>query len=67
MEYLDERWLRLRGDPNLGQLQLDDLLNAQVRLFEEERAFVASQAAYGRALLELQRASGALVCATQRR
>lgn len=61
MQYLNERWKRLRGDYALGQLQLDDLLNAQVRLFEEEKALVTAQAAYGTALLELQRASGALV------
>ena len=61
MDYLSERWQRLRGDPNLGQLQLDDLLNAQVRLFEEEKALAAAQAAYGTSLLELQRSVGALV------
>jgi outer membrane protein TolC len=61
MEYLNERWHHLRGDPDLGQLQLDDLLNAQDRLFQEEKALAAAQVAYGIALLELQRSSGALV------
>lgn len=61
MEYLEERWKRLRGDANLGQLQLDDLLNAQVRLFEEEKALATAQAAYGATLLELQKAVGGLV------
>lgn len=61
MTYLEERWKRLRGDANLGQLQLDDLLNAQVRLFEEEKALATAQAAYGATLLELQKAVGGLV------
>lgn len=61
MEYLEERWKRLRGDANLGQLQLDDLLNAQVRLFEEEKALATAQTAYGVTLLELQRAVGGMV------
>lgn len=61
MDLLSERWKRLRGDPNLGQLQLDDLLNAQVRLFEEEKALAAAQAAYGVSQLEVQRATGILV------
>lgn len=61
MQYLEGRWNRLRGDADLGQLQLDDLLNAQVRLFEEEKALSTAQAAYGATLLELQRSVGALV------
>jgi outer membrane protein TolC len=63
MKYLQERWNRLRGDANLGQLQLDDLLNAQVRLFEEEKALATAQTAYGTALLALQRATGGLLIA----
>lgn len=65
MDYLNERWIRLRGDANLGQLQLDDLLNAQVRLFEEEKALATAQAAYGVALLELQKSTGVLVRAAR--
>ncbi|MEM9658904.1 MAG: TolC family protein, partial [Planctomycetota bacterium] len=63
--YLEDRWRRLRSDANLGQLQLDDLLNAQNRLLEEEQTLVRAQAAIGVAIVELQRVTGVLVT-TQR-
>lgn len=61
IEYLEDRWRLLGNDPRLGQLQLDDLLNGQDRLLREEQALLQSITQYNRSLIEVQRATGALV------
>ena len=59
--YQEDRWLSLAGDPRLGQLQLDDLLNAHVRLLQEEQTLLAALIEFNVALIEVQRATGNLV------
>ncbi|MEQ1902743.1 MAG: TolC family protein [Pirellulaceae bacterium] len=59
--YTEDRWRALTGDARLGQLQLDDLLNAQARLLQEEQALLVSMVEYNLALIEIQRATGAFV------
>ncbi|MEM6331363.1 MAG: TolC family protein [Planctomycetota bacterium] len=66
LAYVTDRWRSLRGDTRLGRLQLEDLLAAQVRLLDEEKALAAAEAAVGAAAVELQRASGGLVQASPR-
>ncbi|WP_417746578.1 TolC family protein [Rosistilla oblonga] len=61
IKYLEDRWQLLGNDPRLGQLQLDDLLNGQDRLLREELALLQSITQYNRSLIEVQRATGALV------
>ncbi|WP_197452458.1 TolC family protein [Rosistilla carotiformis] len=61
LAYLEDRWQLLGNDPRLGQLQLDDLLNGQDRLLREEQALLQSITQYNRSLIEVQRATGALV------
>jgi outer membrane protein TolC len=61
VDYIEDRWRALTGDPRLGQLQLDDLLNAQARLLQEEQALLISMVEYNLSLIEIQRATGAFV------
>lgn len=61
VSYLEDRWRSLRGDPSLGRLQLEDLLSAHVRLLQEEQALLTAAVDYNRAIIEVQRATGALV------
>ncbi|QDT04439.1 Outer membrane efflux protein [Rubripirellula lacrimiformis] len=60
-DYLLDRWRSLGNDPNLGQIQLNDLLQAQDRLLQEEQNLLQALVQYNRAVLEVQRATGALV------
>lgn len=61
LAYLEDRWKSLGNDPQLGQLELNDLLDAQVRLLQEEISLLDAQAQHAQALIELQRATGSLV------
>lgn len=61
LAYLEDRWESLGNDPQLGQLELNDLLDAQVRLLQEQISLLDAQAQHAQALIELQRATGSLV------
>lgn len=61
LAYQEDRWQRLAGDARLGQLQLDDLLNAHVRLLQEEQTLLGGLIEFNLALIEVQRATGSLV------
>jgi outer membrane protein TolC len=58
---LQDRWQTLGNDPQLGQLQLNDLLSSQDRLLQEEQNLLQALVEYNRAILEVQRATGVLV------
>jgi outer membrane protein TolC len=59
--YLEQR-LRLMPDPNDSAIRLiEDLLEAQERLADEERAFVLSQVGYAMSWVELRKAMGVLL------
>jgi outer membrane protein TolC len=58
---LKDRWLTLGNDPQLGQLQLNDLLGSQDRLLQEEQNLLQALVEYNRSILEVQRATGVLV------
>lgn len=59
--YLYDRWSVLGTDPNLGQVQLNELLLAQDRLLQEEQQLLQSLVQYNMAILEVQRATGVIV------
>ncbi len=59
--YLNDRWLSLGNDPRFGQIQLDELLRAQDRQLLEEQSLLKATVQFQRAILEVQRATGALV------
>ncbi len=61
VDYLEDRWRTLGNDPRLGQLQLNDLLDAHSRLLQEEQNLLQASTQYCRALVELQHATGSLV------
>jgi outer membrane protein TolC len=61
VDALMDRWKTLGNDPRLGQLQLNELLNGQDRLLLEEQNLLEALVQYNRALLEVQRATGALI------
>jgi len=61
VDYLFDRWQTLGNDPRLGTIQLNDLLLAQDRLLEEEQALLKALVSFNRSLMELQRATGALI------
>jgi outer membrane protein TolC len=59
--YLQDRW-DLLPDPNESAILLiEDLLDAQERLADEERDFVAAQAAYALSWVQLRKAMGVLL------
>lgn len=59
--YLEQRW-RLLPDPNESAvLLIEDLLDAQERLADEERAFTSSQVAYAMSWVQLRRSMGVLL------
>ncbi|MFK8110995.1 MAG: TolC family protein [Rubripirellula sp.] len=61
VSYLQQRW-ELLPDPNESSLLLiEDLLDAQERLADEERAFVRAQVAYAISWLQLRKAMGVLL------
>ncbi|HBE70149.1 MAG TPA: hypothetical protein DDW52_18530 [Planctomycetaceae bacterium] len=59
--YLEDRWMNLGADARLGQIQLDELLRAQNRLLLEQQNLLRTSVQFHRSLLELQRATGALI------
>ena len=61
VEYLTDRWLTLGNDPQLGQIQLNDLLQAHDRVLQEEQALLSSMIEFNLAVIELQRAKGTLI------
>jgi outer membrane protein TolC len=59
--YLEQRWT-LMPDPNDSAVRLiEDLLDAQERLADEERAFVLSQVGYAMSWVELRKSMGVLL------
>ncbi len=59
--YLEQRW-KLLPDPNESAvLLIEDLLDAQERLADEERAFVTAQVAYAMSWVNLRKAMGVLL------
>ncbi|WP_442506693.1 TolC family protein [Novipirellula sp. SH528] len=61
VNYLQQRW-ELLPDPNESAvLLIDDLLDAQERLADEERAYVTSQVAYVMSWVNLRKAMGMLL------
>ena len=59
--YLHQRW-ELLPDPNESPvLLMEDLLDAQQRLADEERAFVQAQVAYAMSWVKLRKATGVLL------
>ena len=61
VNYLRQRW-ELLPDPNESPvLLMEDLLDAQQRLADEERAFVAAQVAYAMSWVKLRKATGVLL------
>ncbi|NND98462.1 MAG: TolC family protein [Pirellulaceae bacterium] len=61
VNYLQQRW-ELLPDPNQSAvLLIEDLLDAQQRLADEERALVSSQVAYALSWIELRKAMGILL------
>lgn len=66
LDYEEQRWRTLRGDVQFGQLQLDDLLSTQDRLFAEEQALLKAMVNFNRGLIEVQRSTGALVAIVDR-
>ncbi|TWU01374.1 TolC family protein [Neorhodopirellula pilleata] len=61
VESLKDRWQTLGNDPQLGQLQLNDLLSSQDRLLQEEQNLLQALVQYNLAILEVQRSTGVLV------
>ncbi|HBE69263.1 MAG TPA: hypothetical protein DDW52_14030 [Planctomycetaceae bacterium] len=59
--YLEDRWVTLGSDQRFGQIQLDELLRAQDRLLLEEQNLLRASVQFHRSLMELQRATGALI------
>ncbi|WP_345689466.1 TolC family protein [Novipirellula caenicola] len=61
VDYLQQRW-ELLPDPNESAILLiDDLLDAQERLADEERAYVNAQVAYVMSWVNLRKAMGMLL------
>ncbi len=61
VEYLKQRW-ELLPDPNESAvLLIDDLFDAQQRLADEERAYVAAQVAYAMSWVQLRKSMGVLL------
>lgn len=61
VSYLQQRW-ELLPDPNESAvLLIEDLLDAQERLADEERAFVTAQVAYALSWVQLRKAMGVLL------
>ena len=61
VNYLSQRW-ELLPDPNESTvLLIEDLLDAQERLADEERAFVRAQVAYAMSWVGLRKATGVLL------
>ena len=59
--YLQQRW-ELLPDPNESAILLiEDLLDAQERLADEERAYVAAQVSYALSWVQLSKAMGSLL------
>lgn len=65
LAYLEDRWVTLGSDSRFGQIQLDELLRAQDRLLLEQQSLLRASVQFHRSLLELQRATGALICFAQ--
>ena len=59
--YLEQRW-QLLPDPNESAvLLIEDLLDAQERLADEERAFVTAQLGYALSWVQLRKSMGVLL------
>ncbi|MCA9197845.1 MAG: TolC family protein [Planctomycetales bacterium] len=61
LDYLQDRWKMLGDDPNLGQVQLNDLFQAQDRVLQEEQGLLLATIDFHLAILDLQKATGAFV------
>jgi outer membrane protein TolC len=59
--YIDERWRMLPGDDQAASFLLQDLLDAQDRMADAERALVTTQVGYTLAHCALKRAMGTLL------
>jgi len=59
--YIDERWRMLPGDDQAASFLLQDLLDAQDRMADAERALVTAQVGYTLAHCALKRAMGTLL------
>jgi outer membrane protein TolC len=64
-DHLRNRWELLPGTDRSASLVLEDILNAQERLMEEETSLVKAQVDYVKALTELKRVTGTMVCINQ--
>ena len=60
-DYLQRRWELLPGDDRSASFLLEDLIDAQDRRAEAERAFVAAQVEYVVGLTRLNRATGTVL------
>ncbi len=61
VDYLQQRW-EILPDPNESAILLiEDLLDAQERLADEERAFITAQVAYALSWVQLRKAMGVLL------
>ncbi|MEZ6117617.1 MAG: TolC family protein [Pirellulaceae bacterium] len=61
LDYLQDRWKMLGDDPNLGQVQLNDLFQAQDRVLQEEQGLLLATIDFHLAILDLQRSTGAFI------
>ncbi len=59
--YLYDRWLNVPGLDASAVLLLEDLLDAQARVTDEERALVTAQVDYALAVIKLKREMGTLL------
>lgn len=60
-DYLSDRWKVLPGADDSAALLLENLLDAQERVADEERAMVRAQVTYAYALVKLKREMGTLL------
>jgi hypothetical protein len=61
VSYLEERWRFLPDQNESAVLLIENLLDAQERLADQERAFVQAQVAYAMSWVQLRRAMGVLL------
>jgi outer membrane protein TolC len=61
VSYLEERWRFLPDQNESAVLLIENLLDAQERLADQERAFVQAQVAYAMSWVQLRKAMGVLL------
>ncbi len=61
VDYLNDRWRYLPDPSESAVVLIDDLLDAQERLADQERALVAAQISYAMSWVQLRRSMGVLL------